>query len=120
MKNRILIVDDYEDIHEIIPMIFSDENYIFSSALTASNLEAEISRFDPHLIIMDVLIGDYDGRKLCSELKSNPKYKDIKIILTSASIMNFMQHLCHPDDFIEKPFEIADMKAKVNQLLLSE
>ncbi len=105
MKKRILIVDDNEDISQVVGMILNDEGYDVHSHPTGDDLISTVLTVNPQLILMDIMLGEYDGRELCAVLKDNEQTADIPILLVSGA------HDLHPkqnkaDGFISKPFDI--------------
>jgi DNA-binding response OmpR family regulator len=112
---RVFIVDDDESIHDIINLIF--EHDIVHGVLNANDLEESILAFSPNIILMDIRMGDADGRELCNKLKENPKTAHLPILLLSALNIDVNNLGCIPDDVIEKPFDIGHLIEKVNQLL---
>ncbi|MGQ7852663.1 response regulator [Pedobacter sp. WC2501] len=115
LVKKILIVDDDENIHDIIKLIFEEEHYHIKGILNAGNLEETIADFLPDIILLDILIGQYDGRDICNKLKHNPKTAYLPVILLSALNMDNLG--CSPNDIIEKPFDIMNLQQKVKALL---
>ncbi len=117
--HRILVVDDNNDILEVVKIIL--ENYGFEVLVTLrgedtfSNTEA----FNPELILMDVFLSSgIDGREICKSLKSNPKTKEIPVIMFSAQTkMEDVFQICGADDFIEKPFAVKELVGKIKSHL---
>jgi DNA-binding response OmpR family regulator len=117
LVKKILIVDDDENIHDIIKLIFEEEHYRIKGILDADDLrlEEKIADFLPDVILLDIFIGKHDGRKICNRLKNNPKTASVPVILLSAVNMDNLS--CSPDDTIEKPFDIIYLHQKVRALL---
>lgn len=117
LVKKILIVDDDENIHDIIKLIFEEEHYHIKGLLDASDFELEetIAGFLPDVILLDIFIGQHDGRDICNRLKFNPRTASVPVILLSAVNMDNLS--CSPDDTIEKPFDITDLQLKVKALL---
>ncbi|WP_145856992.1 response regulator [Pedobacter suwonensis] len=117
LVKKILIVDDDENIHDIIKLIFEEEHYHIKGILNAndSELERTIANFRPDVILLDILIGQHDGRDVCNRLKNNAETSSLPVILLSAVNMDNLS--CSPDDTIEKPFDITDLQQKVKALL---
>lgn len=112
---KIFIVDDDESIHDIVNLIFEQD--LVQGVVKADNLEQSILAFSPDIILMDIRMGDADGRELCNRLKENPKTAHIPVLLLSALNIDLNNLGCIPDDVIEKPFDIAYLIEKVNHLL---
>jgi DNA-binding response OmpR family regulator len=115
LVKKILIVDDDENIHDIIKLIFEEDHYCIKGVLNADNLEETIANFLPDIILLDILIGKYDGRDICNKLKHNPKTAYLPVILLS--VLNMDNLNCSPNDTIEKPFDIGNLQQKVEALL---
>ncbi|GAA4209626.1 hypothetical protein GCM10022289_35450 [Pedobacter jeongneungensis] len=112
---KIFIVDDDESIHDIVNLIFEQD--LVQGVVKTDNLEQSILAFSPDIILMDIRMGDADGRELCNRLKENPKTAHIPVLLLSALNIDLNNLGCIPDDVIEKPFDIAHLIEKVNHLL---
>lgn len=112
---KIFIVDDDENIHDIINLIFEEEHYLVKGVLSADDLEDAIADFLPDMILLDIRIGKHDGRDICNKLKHNHKTAHLPIILLSAVNMDNLG--CSPTAIIEKPFDIMDLQQKVKTLL---
>jgi len=116
---RVLILDDEPDIVTIIILILTDAGYNTEGIGTGAELFTKVAQFKPDLIILDVMLGEYDGRKLCVELKSSLHTQHIPILMISAShnLLGMQEKYCVPDDFMDKPFDIYELAAKVKDLL---
>ena len=113
---KLLIIDDNPEILDSLDFLF--KSYNFSTCLISDGrdvLEA-IESFEPQLIILDIKIGDHDGRQICRQLSTNIFTKHIPIILFSAMNVTSESLLdTGMADFIMKPFEIDLLMSKVNK-----
>ncbi len=112
---KILVVDDAVDIVEIIEMILDLEGYEVHSIYHGYQLTEEVKNCEPDLILLDIMLGNQDGRELCKMLKSGFDTKHIPIIMISAThdIGTLAAKSCPADDFIAKPFDIDCLIKKV-------
>ncbi|MFD2870977.1 PleD family two-component system response regulator [Mucilaginibacter ximonensis] len=118
---RILAIDDDKDILEILQLILEYKGYEVETLADGRHLFETIKQYHPDLIILDIMLGNFDGRKLCSELKSHRDTRDIPVILLSASHTvhgNFHKN-GNPDDFIAKPFDIDILLNSVERQLVA-
>jgi DNA-binding response OmpR family regulator len=78
-----------------------------------------VASYRPDVILLDIMLGDLDGRELCKHLKGNPQTKHIPIIMISAShtLYNLSEKDSLADDFIAKPFDINNLADKVRQYI---
>ena len=116
---KILILDDNEDILALILMILEMEGYQTKGISTGKELMKSVEEFKPALILLDVLLGDSDGRILCNDLKSNPSTAHIPVIMISAShaALSLSEDHHKPDDFISKPFDIDDLVNRIKGVM---
>lgn len=116
MSRRILAVDDDNDIVEVIKIILEDEGYEVSTLTNGRNLFNVISTIKPHLILLDVMLAGMDGRELCKAIKAHDIFKDIPVVMISAShnLQNILKLPGSPNDFLSKPFDIQGLINKVN------
>jgi len=116
---KILVVDDNEEILEVIELILRLEGYQVSGLMDASYFNQRISEFKPDLILLDVMLGALDGRNLCNLLKADRLTLHIPVIMISAShnLNDIQGIICHPNDFIAKPFDIGNLINKVGAQL---
>lgn len=116
---KILVVDDNEEILEVIELILRLEGYQVSGLMDASYFNQRISEFKPDLILLDVMLGALDGRDLCNLLKADRLTLHIPVIMISAShnLSDIQGIICHPNDFIAKPFDIVNLINKVSAQL---
>lgn len=114
-KRKILIVDDDLDILEVIGLILESEGYEVELMSSGQQIFEHISKFNPDLIILDVMLGNMDGREICNNIKNTEDTLHIPIIMVSAThnMAEFIKQNCQPDDFLEKPFDIVNLINKV-------
>lgn len=113
---RILVLDDDLEILKIIMLILEMDGYEVKGIQTGYELSDSVNTFHPDLILLDVMLGEHDGRELCHGLKSSRSTENIPVIMISASHdpMNMPEKLFRPDDFIAKPFDLYDLLEKVS------
>ena len=108
---RILAVDDDKDILFVLQFILEDSGYTVETLADGQKLFEKIDSFKPDLILLDVMLGNADGRILCSDVKTNLSTHNIRVILISAShaIDDVQPNLNKPDDFVAKPFDMSEL-----------
>ena len=115
---KILIVDDNPDILQVMQLLLGSRGFEIDVTTNADETFSRIQSFQPGLIFLDVFLGDFDGRDICKEIKSNQNLKQIPVILFSANkVKSSSISDCLADAFISKPFDIIDLVDKVNNLL---
>lgn len=110
----VLVVDDDPDLVESVSMKLESEQYRVAKAYDGVEAWEKIKTDKPDLIILDVMMPRKNGYELCNEIKSDPKYQDIVVVLLTAvadavSSTNYT-HLdgktTLADDYIPKPIEL--------------
>jgi CheY-like chemotaxis protein len=80
----ILIVDDELGIVEVLEFLLSDAGFSVKSALNGQDALAALEEGIPDLVILDYMMPILDGLAVIAAMRSNQKYSDIPVILTSA------------------------------------
>lgn len=120
-KKRILVADDEKGILFVFQK-FLDDVGIFEVETASSGYEAGIKTisFRPHLLILDHMLGDTTSREVSSSLRQNPELSAMKIIVMSGYLSDddVEEILANGvDAFIRKPFDLAQVKQKIFELL---
>ena len=118
---RILAVDDDKDILEVLQFILEDSGYEVDTLSDGHNLIDIVRNKMPDLILLDIMLGNMDGRELCKAVKKESSTHNIPVILISAShnISSSMNNEGAPNDFIAKPFDINNLLGKIKSHLSS-
>ncbi|MES2109308.1 MAG: response regulator [Bacteroidota bacterium] len=107
---RILAVDDDKDILDVIQYILEDSGYEVEALSDGSLLFDKIKANTPDLILLDIMLGNLDGRDLCRAVKNSAETRDIPVVMISAShAASSIDQKGAPDAFIAKPFDIDDL-----------
>ncbi|MDN3549466.1 response regulator [Mucilaginibacter aquaedulcis] len=116
---RILAVDDDKDILEVLQYILEDSGYQVETLANGQYIFDKIKQNPPDLILLDIMLGNLDGRDLCRKVKSNIDTRNIPVILISAShdVSQSLNQIGAPDDFIAKPFDIDVLLGSISRQL---
>jgi DNA-binding response OmpR family regulator len=118
MRRRVLLVEDSNDIAELMALHLTDIDCDVTLATDgARGLEhAKCSRCD--LIILDVLLRGIDGLEICRSLRNRRNYTPILMVTAKSSEIDRVLGLeFGADDYLVKPFSIAEFLARVKALL---
>ncbi len=115
---KILIVDDDKDLLEMVEMTLSRLGYHITTLAKGSRFINVVESIRPDIILLDIFLGDADGRNLCHKMKLQPAYENIPVILYSAGYVprSTIEH-SKADEFMIKPFEIKQLLEKIKKLL---
>lgn len=114
---KIMIVEDDSKMREIILdniMRWGFEGYYVEDF---NNVFEEFSRYEPHLVLMDINLTAYDGFYWCGKIREVSKVPIIFISSRNTNMDIIMAVNMGGDDFIQKPFSLEVLMAKINALL---
>jgi signal transduction histidine kinase/DNA-binding response OmpR family regulator len=116
----ILLIEDNEDIRKFLKDSLVENYRLLESNNGRNGLESASQKI-PDLVISDVLMPEMNGIELCEKLKTDERTSHIPVVLlTSRSATeNKIEGLgTGADDYITKPFSIAELRARVNNLII--
>ena len=116
-KQRILIVDDDENIAELISLYLIKECYETTTVHDGEAALRVFPEFKPNLILLDLMLPGIDGYQVCRELRTTSQ---VPIIMLSAKGEIFDKVLgleLGADDYIIKPFDSKELVARVKAVL---
>jgi two-component system phosphate regulon response regulator PhoB len=119
-KEKILVVDDEEDILELVRYNLSREGYDITCTTSGEKTLALVKADPPQLIILDLMLPGIDGLGVAKDLKSNDRTKQIPIIMLTAKgeeadVVTGLE--LGADDYITKPFSPRILTARVRAVL---
>ncbi|MFQ5858044.1 MAG: response regulator transcription factor [Anaerolineae bacterium] len=116
----ILVVDDNRDLTKTLERALAQEGH---EVLTAHSGPAGLSmmqRYQPHVVVLDVLLPDMDGFEVCRQARTLPELAKIPILFLTVK-----QHIddvlrgfdAGGDDYLTKPFDLRELTARIYALL---
>ena len=116
--NSVLRVDDDPDILDMVSLVLKTNNLRVNCINNGADLLPAIHRNKPDVVLMDIYLGDADGRDLCNSLKASGNFNDIRVILYSAGhITSSSVRESGADDFLSKPFDNMQLINKIRALI---
>lgn len=115
-KANILIVDDTPDNVRLLMDMLSERGYKVRPATSGAHALTTARLEPPDLILLDILMPDMDGYRVCAELKADERTRDIPVIFISALQQVFDKVKAFgfgAVDYITKPFEAEEVFARV-------
>lgn len=116
-KQKILIVDDDNNIAELISLYLTKECFETKIVNDGESALLAVDSFAPNLILLDLMLPGIDGYQVCREVRSK---SSIPIIMLSAKGEVFDKVLgleLGADDYMEKPFDSKELVARVKAVL---
>jgi two-component system alkaline phosphatase synthesis response regulator PhoP len=126
-KKRVLIVDDEPDYASIVQGYLEKEGFDVDIAYNGVEGLEKIDAQPPDAVLLDVMMPEKDGYKLCSELKKDPRYAGIAVIMltavgehvTTTRYSHYDGMSMEADDYIEKPGSSDKIIQSLKRLLYS-
>ncbi len=120
-KKKVLIVDDDAEIVELmVDVLERDGRFDIKTASSGYDAGISTEQFRPDVILLDYMLPDVNGNIVCQTIRRNPELENIKIIIVSGVIkQDEIDQLlkCGAEDFIKKPFNIAELTDKITAVL---
>ncbi|WP_373531141.1 response regulator [Vampirovibrio sp.] len=120
MTSRILVVDDEKDLVNLVRYNLEKNGLQVESAFNGSSVLPLVESFNPHLIILDLMLPDRSGYDICRDLKSNPETRPIPIIMLTARSSEYNRVTgfeCGVEDYVIKPFSPKELVLRVKAIL---
>ncbi len=115
-KARLMIVEDDFDISNMLKIYFTSLGYDVDHAPRGLDALEKIRQVLPHLIVLDIMLPDIDGYEVCRRLRTNTRTSHIPVIFLTQKDdrSDRLQGLeLGADDYITKPFDIEELKLRV-------
>lgn len=121
-KKTVLVVDDEDDIRSLVKRVLADKGYRIVEADRGRVALRMIKENTPDLILLDAMLPELHGFDLARRIKGSERYGTIPIIMLSAvyrgpQIGEDLKSTYGIEAYLEKPFRIADLISKVEELL---
>ncbi len=116
----ILVVDDQPENFEVIEALLEKMDYTLHYAASGQVAIDFLDKFDPDLILLDVMMPEIDGIEVCKQIKAIQRWQAVPIIMVTSlsSKENLAQCLtAGADDFLSKPVNGLELRARVHSML---
>ncbi len=124
-KKRILVVDDEPDFASIVKANLEKEGFEVDVAYNGVEGLEKVEANPPDVIVLDVMMPEKDGYKMCKELKADERFADIPVIMLTAvgdhvTSTRYSHHdgmSMEAEDYLAKPASAEEITASVKRLL---
>ena len=120
MGKRILIADDEPNIVVSLEFLMRQKGYVVKVVGNGEEALRAIAEFMPDLVLLDVMMPRLSGYEVCQEVRANPAWAGIRIVMLSAKgrdVEVTKGMAVGADAYVTKPFSTKDLVAKVEELL---
>jgi DNA-binding response OmpR family regulator len=119
-KARLLIVEDDVDIANMLRIFFTGHNFVVDIAHRGGVALEKTHQNLPNLIVLDIMLPDIDGFEVCRNLRTHTRTSHVPIIFLTQKDerSDKLQGLeLGADDYITKPFDIEELKLRVQRAI---
>lgn len=118
--SSVLVVDDELTNFEVIDLLLSGEGYDLSYAASGGETLKILEVKKPDVILLDLLMPEFDGMEVCRQIKASPSWRHIPIIMVTS--LNSKEDLARcieagADDFIGKPVSFLELRSRIRSML---
>jgi excisionase family DNA binding protein len=112
-RTRVLIVDDESEIVDVLEKVLTEQaNYEVHAAHSGFSAGVECEKFKPHVLLLDMHLGDVDGQTVLKMIRGNPDLQMTKVIAMSGKLTDGQaNHLLQMgfDGYLKKPFHVRQV-----------
>ncbi|QNK64096.1 response regulator transcription factor [Pedobacter sp. PAMC26386] len=118
MEKCVYLVEDDPDIAYIIQYFLEEEEMKVNIFYTVKSLQITIEETSPDFFIFDFNLPDGNGLELCNDVKADPRWAKIPILILSAhKTTDELAENCTAEAYLSKPFDLDNLLKTVNGLL---
>ena len=120
MARSVLVVDDEPNIVRSLEFLMNQAGYRVRIVRDGEQALAAIEAEPPDLVLLDVMMPKRDGFQVCREVRANPDWRDIRIIMLTAKGQEAERERgieMGADDYVTKPFSTRALVRKVREML---
>ncbi len=118
MHEKILIVEDQEDINALIALNLETLNYTVTRCHDGTKGLAQANDEEFDLIVLDIMLPGMDGLQICQTLRARGNYTPILMLTAKKTEADRVVGLeVGADDYLTKPFSVLELQARVKALL---
>jgi two-component system OmpR family response regulator len=114
---RILVVDDEPNIAELLSAALTFEGYQVGVAATGAEALEQVRTFRPNLVMLDVMLPDFDGNEVCRRLRNQGEQMPVVFLTARNATEDKVEGLGLGDDYVTKPFSVEELMARVGAIL---
>ena len=117
---KILVVDDEVDLVDTLVFRLKHIGHDVEKAFDGYQALEKARKYLPDIIILDVMLPDLDGYRVCREIRNDHRIRSIPVIMVSARSQESDRREgmeAGADEYISKPLEINDLMEKIDTIL---
>lgn len=119
MTKKIMVVDDEPDILFTVGQMLEVNGYEVIKAVDGKECLDKLNEVTPDLVLLDIMMPEMSGWDVAAKIKEKPEWSNIPIVFLTAKgdTMSVGIGGLAAEDYITKPFDIEDLKNRVQKIL---
>ncbi len=114
---KILIIEDEKPIADLLKYGLEKEGFKVQTALSGAEGLAAVEKFEPNVILLDIMLGDMDGLSVCKTVTMNHNIPIIMVTAKSDQLDKLVGLEYGADDYITKPFDLREVVLRIKSIL---
>jgi len=115
---RALVVDDESSISDLVSIALKYEKFEVRTAASGRDAVSVASEFDPDIVILDIMLPDFDGLEVMKRIRSAQKDVPVLFLTAKDDVKDRIAGLtAGGDDYVTKPFSIEELVARIRGIV---
>ncbi len=114
---KILIIEDEKPIADLLKYGLEKEGFKAQTALSGAEGLLAVEKFEPHVILLDIMLGDMDGLSVCKAVTIKYNIPIIMVTAKSDQLDKLVGLEYGADDYITKPFDLREVVLRIKSIL---
>lgn len=117
MSTRILVVDDDQELCELLSSYLGKQGFAVETAGDGNSMDLVLERFQPDLLILDLMLPGRDGLTLCRDLRARSRLPILMLTAHGDEVDRIVGLEMGADDYLPKPFNPRELLARIKSIL---
>lgn len=117
MNKRIFIVEDEEKIRNELSTFLNRYGYETNYSLNFGNMVEDVLKENPHIVLLDINLPQYDGYYICREIRKKSNVPIIVVTSRDSEVDELMSMNLGADDFVTKPYNTQILLARISAII---
>ena len=116
-RRKVLVVEDDPFMAEVMTDVLDSGGYAVEHAATAAEAREKVEQSRPDLVVLDLILPDMDGLILCNDIRRSTNVPIMVVSGTNRKRDAVLSLRLGADDFVTKPFDVAELEERVKTVL---
>ena len=117
MQRKVLVIEDDANIAELLRRYLEKDGFEVSIAVDGGKGVSEFERFNPDLVLLDIMLPVMDGWSVCREIRSTSKTPIIMLTAKGETLDKVSGLEMGADDYVVKPFDVKELIARIHAVM---